>query len=349
MPIETAKPAHTVISNGCAGDAAARFGRLAAVWKADTRFLSNVTRKAMHPAYQAVIGMGESAIPLILRDLAENGPNDWFWALSAITEENPITGEIAGNMRAMTEAWLTWGESGLPERLTQEDERCFPNLNSAGYRVESPKDPTYNCIAFAAGDTTRKWDCLVRPLPGYYWPTNARRGDDPEALKSAFEAIGYEKCEDGNPEDGFEKVALYADKSGYWTHAAKQELDGRWLSKLGDEEDIRHNTPNCFVGSIYGEIVFFMRRRVVQVSGNFSRVSHVAHVAGSQSKGVKLGKGLCDLLDLMHSQQPPILQVGWHRTANFWVADLLLNREGKLKAVNFGFSRRAPPVGIRPR
>ena len=54
--------------------------------------------------------MGEPAIPLILKDLADNGPNDWFWALTAITDENPITEEIAGNMVAMTEAWLQWGK-----------------------------------------------------------------------------------------------------------------------------------------------------------------------------------------------------------------------------------------------
>jgi hypothetical protein len=53
--------------------------------------------------------MGESALPFILKDLADNGPHDWFWALTAITEENPITQDIAGNMVAMTEVWLRWG------------------------------------------------------------------------------------------------------------------------------------------------------------------------------------------------------------------------------------------------
>jgi hypothetical protein len=65
----------------------------------------------MHPAYQKIIGMGEPAIPLILKDLEKNGPNDWFWALTAITDENPITQDIAGNMAAMTEAWLQWGRN----------------------------------------------------------------------------------------------------------------------------------------------------------------------------------------------------------------------------------------------
>jgi len=86
-----------------------RFKKLAKSWKADTELVSKVTKRVMHPAYQKIIGMGELAIPLILDDLARNGPNDWFWALTAITDENPITEEIAGNMAAMTETWLQWG------------------------------------------------------------------------------------------------------------------------------------------------------------------------------------------------------------------------------------------------
>lgn len=88
-----------------------RFKKLAKTWKTETELVSKVSKRVMHPAYQKIIGMGESAIPLILRDLATNGPDDWFWALTAITDENPITEEIAGNMTAMTEAWLQWGRN----------------------------------------------------------------------------------------------------------------------------------------------------------------------------------------------------------------------------------------------
>ena len=82
----------------------ARFRKLAATWKSETELISKVSARAVHPAYQKIIGMGESAIPLILDDLAKNGPDDWFWALTAITDENPITPSVAGNMSAMTEA-----------------------------------------------------------------------------------------------------------------------------------------------------------------------------------------------------------------------------------------------------
>lgn len=86
-----------------------RFKKLARTWKAETELTSKVSKRVLHPAYQKIIGMGEPAVPLILKDLAEHGPDDWFWALTAITDHNPITEAIAGNMSAMTEAWLAWG------------------------------------------------------------------------------------------------------------------------------------------------------------------------------------------------------------------------------------------------
>ena len=112
-------------------------------------------------------------------------------------------------------------EQGLPERLDPDDEAELPGLQRAGYRVTSPKDPSYNCIAFAAGDTSQKWQSSLIPEPGYFWPEGAEEGDDPDALKSAFEAIGYELCDHGQLEPGYEKVALYVDADGMWSHAAK--------------------------------------------------------------------------------------------------------------------------------
>src|ERR1051325_5820740 len=103
--VVTVAPAHGAPQT----TAAERFAKLAADWKAKTKFLSNVTAKIINPEYQKIIGMGKEAIPLILKDLAENGPNDWFWALTAITDFNPITPVIAGNLVAMTEVWLQWG------------------------------------------------------------------------------------------------------------------------------------------------------------------------------------------------------------------------------------------------
>jgi hypothetical protein len=120
----------------------------------------------------------------------------------------------------------------------------------------------YNCVAYAAGDFTRKWWPSVLPNPGYYWPPGAARGDGPDALRSGFDAIGYEQCVNGDNEPGYEKVVIYVDDNGDVSHVAKQDGDG-WISKLGEIEDVYHRTPHCFGGSIYGNVVYYMRRKTI--------------------------------------------------------------------------------------
>jgi hypothetical protein len=140
-------------------------------------------------------------------------------------------------------------------------EHIFPFLASSGYSPKSPRSSTYNCIAYAAGDESRKW-AGFRGI-GYYWPEGAIEGYGFDALISAFEQLGYSVCHDGAMEPGFEKVALFRDREGFWTHAAKQSDDGQWTSKLGDLEDIVHTTPQAVSGRdpAYGEVTCFMKRK----------------------------------------------------------------------------------------
>lgn len=84
------------------------FRRLAAEWKKETEFQSSITRIAMHPAYQRIIGMGKEALPYILRDL-EMTQAPWFWALHAITGIDPVPVEDRGYIDRMTRAWVRWG------------------------------------------------------------------------------------------------------------------------------------------------------------------------------------------------------------------------------------------------
>ena len=80
----------------------------ASEWKRDTAHLSDPSMIAEHHAYQNIIGMGEEAIPLILRDMEES-PSLWFSALRSITGESPVRPEDRGDIDAMTAAWLDWG------------------------------------------------------------------------------------------------------------------------------------------------------------------------------------------------------------------------------------------------
>ena len=90
-----------------------RFRRLAEEWKQQSRILSNTAQMAMLKPYQRIIGMGWDAVPLILEELTRH-PDQWFWALESITEENPVPAEAAGFVRLSADSWVTWGrERGL--------------------------------------------------------------------------------------------------------------------------------------------------------------------------------------------------------------------------------------------
>jgi hypothetical protein len=85
-----------------------RFSLLADQWRNETRFVSSSTELVLNSAYQQIIGMGRSALPLVLRRLNSQGGH-WFWALKHISGEDPLAPEDAGNYEKNREAWLTWG------------------------------------------------------------------------------------------------------------------------------------------------------------------------------------------------------------------------------------------------
>src|ERR1700691_3137506 len=111
----------------------------------------------------------------------------------------------------------------------------FPNCSKLGYMVTSCSNSSYNCIAWAVGDTKRKWWPGPFKIPGVYWPPSIRCDTTLEAFIEMFSKIcGYEtwEPENGNLDEGYEKIAIYA-RSGTPTHAARQLSNGNWASKIG--------------------------------------------------------------------------------------------------------------------
>ena len=86
-----------------------RFERFAKEWKEQSRYLSNTAQMAMLKPYQRIIGLGLPVVPLILAEL-EHEPDQWFWALEAITGEDPVPPEAKGKVTLMAEAWEEWGK-----------------------------------------------------------------------------------------------------------------------------------------------------------------------------------------------------------------------------------------------
>ena len=144
-------------------------------------------------------------------------------------------------------------------QLTSQKLISFPRLVRRNHRVTSAETDTYNCIAWAAGDTTRWW----WPRTGY-WP--AGTPDDPLDVGSfiaAYASLGYVVCADGALEEGFEKIAIFVHPNGFPTHAALQLETGYWTSKLGTWEDIEHTSEHDVEGNCqfcYGDAHTYMRR-----------------------------------------------------------------------------------------
>jgi hypothetical protein len=143
----------------------------------------------------------------------------------------------------------------MVERIAQ----AFPGLRGTAYQVTSPHDDKYNCIAWAAGDTTDWWwpDEADNP-DSAHWPPGVPRVETLEAFREAFAILGYLVCDDDQLEAGHEKIALFA-RAGVPKHAARQLPSGLWTSKLGPMEDIEHALHDL-TGTVYGAVVLVMKR-----------------------------------------------------------------------------------------
>ena len=152
---------------------------------------------------------------------------------------------------------------------------AFPNIDDPNgiFHIESPETSGYNCIAWAMGFRDR-WVDYILDAPKKWWPKGVDKNWKPESLIKAFNAVGFEECDNDKCEEGYDKVALYKvypyddPLTGQrfsewgWSHAAKVINNGIYHSKIGGSFDTFHADGNIFSGTSYGEIYQFMRRPV---------------------------------------------------------------------------------------
>jgi hypothetical protein len=139
----------------------------------------------------------------------------------------------------------------------------FPELTQDNHAVTSPATRRYNCTAWAAGETTRKWWPDRRNIG--WWPVGVQRAETIEAFVEAYGTLGFRLCFDGSLESGVEKLAIFGrvvqpDKPPIPTHAALQLDSGQWTSKLGDFEDISHAPVDALNGPVYGKVICYLSR-----------------------------------------------------------------------------------------
>jgi len=152
--------------------------------------------------------------------------------------------------------------------LSIDREAWFPRLRRGDYRVTSCETTGYNCIAHAAGKNDNWWWPVDAHVEGVHWPVGIEPEETMEAFVRAYGTQGYAICAARDLEDGLEKIAVYVDADGTPTHAARQLPNGSWTSKLGDWEDIQHQTlealetgeDEAHQGLAYGKVAVFMAR-----------------------------------------------------------------------------------------
>lgn len=143
---------------------------------------------------------------------------------------------------------------------------AFPGLkNDPDFKITSPVNPDYNCIAWAyLYDDRWMWPGGVeaKSIDGFhYWPDGVEDTTDVSSFIKAFVKSGYSLCDDDSFEVGYRKVALYVKEgSKECTHASRQLSNGKWTSKLGRYHDIQHGSPYTIEGDVYGKVHCIMKR-----------------------------------------------------------------------------------------
>jgi hypothetical protein len=85
------------------------FEVLSKKWRDDIGPESSLSRITGNLSYLRIISLGWSVVPCILKDL-QREPAPWFLALRAITGEDQIGREHAGNFKKLADVWLAWGK-----------------------------------------------------------------------------------------------------------------------------------------------------------------------------------------------------------------------------------------------
>src|SRR6185437_13377590 len=132
----------------------------------------------------------------------------------------------------------------------------FPNLRKGeNFKFTSLGTDDYNCIAWAS-EITDNWVQLYD-----------LRGTKTDAVSyvNYFKSLGFDITTDKTVEEGKLKIAIYIGTEHLeheFKHVARQLPNGKWTSKLGEWEDIEHNTPEALAGKSYGENIVIMEKLI---------------------------------------------------------------------------------------
>lgn len=158
----------------------------------------------------------------------------------------------AGRQRPLD---LTRNSSDRYHLVAEEQKRSFPRLGNR-FEVLGPATVTYNCICWSIGNDN-----------SWVWPREPGQPVSLADFDGLYGIYGYKRIDglDLAREAGVEKVVVFAlvrDGRLEMTHAARQNPDGTWSSKLGSLPLIRHLRPDDLSGPTYGQpYVVYVKKR----------------------------------------------------------------------------------------
>ena len=131
----------------------------------------------------------------------------------------------------------------------------FPKLNEGvNFKFTSLGTDVYNCVAWASeitDDWTQEYD------------SNGNLLLDAISYIDYFKRIGFKITDNRSIEKNKIKIAVYISTHNIqhdFKHVARMLPNGKWTSKLGDWEDIEHDTPELLTGNSYGNKIIIMER-----------------------------------------------------------------------------------------
>jgi hypothetical protein len=104
---------------------------------------------------------------------------------------------------------------------------------------------------------------LLAPLgPPNVWPVDLPPDESFANVHTLLSRLGFVDCDDDRAIDPRITivVAIFLDDGSKPAHFAQQQANGKWLSKLGDGNDIEHRTTQSVEGGANGTLAHKMCR-----------------------------------------------------------------------------------------
>jgi hypothetical protein len=135
-------------------------------------------------------------------------------------------------------------------------DKDYPYLKG-NYTKTSDETILYNCVAYVLGEYDKIYSSYEEEG---IWIDGLEKTHTPKNYADFFKKIkGFEICKNADFDDKYEKIAIYGLEDEF-LHVAIQLQNGKWSSKIGEYEDIEHNSLKAVGGGRYGYPIIFMQR-----------------------------------------------------------------------------------------